>query len=142
MPYREKIAWLSLIAMTVSYGPYFTLVSIGVLPSRPLPDLRQLALFGATTVVQLIILATGHLILRFGSSRLDRTPPDERDLAITRRSVGSAYNLLLGGMILVGVVMPFNSGGWKIVNAALFMIVVSELFKYAIVVVSYRRHAS
>jgi len=141
MPYREKVAWLSLIAMAVTYGPYFTLVSMSILPTRPLPDFRQLALFGATTVVQLIILGTGHLILRTASSREDRTPPDERDLAITRRSVGSAYNLLLGGMILVGVIMPFTASGWKIVHAALFMIVASEFFKFSIMVFSYRRQA-
>ena len=141
MPYREKTAWLSLIAMLVTYGPYFTLVSMGVLPARPLPDFRQLALFGATTVVQLIILGTGHLILRLASSPEDRTPPDERDLAITHRSIVSAYNLLLGGMILVGVIMPFTTRGWEIVHAALFMIVSSEVLRYGVAVFSYRRQA-
>jgi hypothetical protein len=141
MPYREKSAWLYLIAMTVTYGPYFTLVSIGFLPSRPLPDLRQLALFGATTIIQLIILGAGHLILMSASSKEDRTPPDERDLAITRRSTTSAYNLLLGGMILVGVIMPFTSGGWAIVHAALFMIIAAEILRYTVMVFSYRRQA-
>lgn len=141
MPYREKVAWLSLIAMLVTYGPYFTLILMGVIPARPLPDLRQLALFGATTIVQLIILGTGHLLLAVVSPREDRTPPDERDLAITRRSVSSAYNLLLGGMIYVGVIMPFNSRGWVIVHAALFMIVASEVFRFSVMVFSYRRQA-
>jgi hypothetical protein len=141
MPYREKSAWLYLIAMTVTYGPYFTLVSIGFLPSRPLPDVRQLALFGATTIIQLIILGAGHLILMRASSKEDRTPPDERDLAITRRSTTSAYNLLLGGMILVGCIMPFRSTGWSIVHAALFMIIAAEILRYTVMVFSYRRQA-
>jgi hypothetical protein len=44
-------------------------------------------------------------------------------------------------MILVGYVMPFNSGGWTIINAALFMIVAAELVHYGMVVFSYRRQA-
>jgi len=45
-------------------------------------------------------------------------------------------------MILVGCVMPFNSGGWKIVNAALFMIVAAEVVHYGVAAVSYRRQAA
>jgi len=40
-----------------------------------------------------------------------RTPLDERDEVITRRSVSWAYYVLVGGMILVGCVMPFESSG-------------------------------
>ena len=141
MPYREKIAWLSLSALMVTYGPYFTLISMGVIPARPMPDFRQLAIFGATTTVQLIILGTGRLILKLVSSQEDRTPPDERDLAITRLSMVSAYNLLLGGMILVGVIMPFTNRGWDIVHTALFMIVAAEVLRFSVMVVSYRRQA-
>jgi hypothetical protein len=44
-------------------------------------------------------------------------------------------------MILVGCVMPFNASGWRIVNAALAMIVAAEVVHYATVVFSYRRYA-
>ena len=70
-----------------------------------------------------------------------RVPPDERDLAIVRRSISSAYYVLIGGMIVVGCVMPFNSGGWSIINAALLMIVAAELVHYGVVIASYRRQA-
>jgi hypothetical protein len=52
-----------------------------------------------------------------------------------------AYYALIAGMILVGVVMPFNSGGWTIINAALFMIILAEVVHYGTVVISYRRQA-
>ncbi len=70
-----------------------------------------------------------------------RTPPDERDRAITSRSITFAYYVLIAGMILVGCIMPFNSGGWRIINAALAMIVAAELVHYGVIVVSYRRQA-
>ena len=58
-----------------------------------------------------------------------------------RRATSTAYYVLMGGMILVGVVMPFTSTGWKIVNAALLMIVVAEIVHYGVIVSSYRRQA-
>jgi hypothetical protein len=60
-----------------------------------LPNLRQLGLY------------IGHLYLRHEAPQEARTPPDERDSAIMRRSISSAYYVLIVGMILVGCVMPF-----------------------------------
>jgi len=56
-----------------------------------------------------------------------------------RRSMSSAYYVLIAGMICVGCFMPFNSKGWAIVNAALFMIVAAEVVRLSVVAVSYRR---
>jgi hypothetical protein len=141
MPYREKIAWLSLLAMAVTFGPYFTMTAAGVLPNEPLPNLRQLGFFGVTAIAQMLILGVGHLYLRRRSAQDARMPLDERDQAIMRRSVNSAYYVLIAGMILVGCVMPFNSSGWSIVNAALLMIIAAEVVHYGVVVFSYRRQA-
>jgi hypothetical protein len=37
--------------------------------------------------------------------------------------------------------MPFNSSGWNIVNAALFMMIAAEMVHYGVVVFSYRGQA-
>jgi hypothetical protein len=141
MPYREKTAWLSLIAMAVAFGPYFAIV-VASSHSRPSEaSVRQLGLFAVAAIAQMAILGLGHLYLRRGSAEEARTPPDERDVAIMRRSISLAYYVLIGGMILVGCVMPFNSSGWAIINAALVMIVLAEVVHYGVVVVSYRRQA-
>jgi len=141
MPYREKTAWLSLLAMVVTFGPYFTIIATRALPSEPMPNLGQLRLFAVTAIVQMLILGVGHLYIRRGSKQEARIPPDERDEAIMRRSVSSAYYVLIAGMILVGCVMPFGSSGWSIINAAVFMIIAAELVHYGVVVFSYRRQA-
>jgi len=140
MPYREKIAWLSLLAMAVTFGPYFTMTATRAVPAEPMPNLHQLGLFAATAIAQMLILGIGHLYLR-RSTQDARMPLDERDQAIMRRSVSYAYYVLIAGMILVGCVMPFNSSGWSIVNAALFMIIAAEVVHYGVVVFSYRRQA-
>jgi hypothetical protein len=141
MPYRERTAWLALLAMIVTFGPYFTIVALHPVPSEPLPNLHQLSLFALTAIAQMLILGIGHLYLRRGFTQDARLPLDERDHAIMRLSMTYAYYVLIAGMILVGCVMPFQSGGWSIVNAALFMIVAAELVHYGVVVFSYRRQA-
>jgi hypothetical protein len=141
VPYKEKIAWLSLIAMAVTFGPYFLWVRLASHPAPSLPDLHQLSRFAITVSTQALILGIGHLYLRAKASDEVRLPPDERDRVIMHRSRTFAYYALLAGMCLVGVVMPFNSGGWTIINAALFMIIVAEVVHYGTVVVSYRRQA-
>jgi cytochrome b561 len=127
--------------MTVAFGPYFAIVGARSLPSEPLPSLRQLGLFAVAAIVQMLILGIGRLYFRRGSPQDAHVPPDERDLAIIRRSVSSAYYVLIVGMILVGCVMPFNSSGWSIINAAVVMIVAAEVVHYGVVVFSYRRQA-
>jgi hypothetical protein len=140
-PYREKTAWLSLIAMAVTFGPYFTIVAARSLPTEALPNLRQLGLFAVAAIVQVLILGVGHLYLGRVSPQEARTPPDERDRAIMRRSISAAYYVLIAGMILVGVVLPFTASGWPIINAALLTIVAAEVVHYGVVVLSYRRQA-
>ncbi len=139
MPYREKVAWLSLLAMAVVFIPYFTWTALNP-PTEALPNLGRMAAYAVTCGVWLAILGTGHLVLRRFAPDEARQPLDERDLAIRHRARNVAYGVLMAGMILVGCVMPFTDTGWKIVNAAVFMIVVAEAVHDATVIVGYRRH--
>ena len=141
MPYREKTAWLSLAAMVVAYGLYFTVVGSGFYHNEPMPGMRQLSFFAAVSIARLLVLGAGYLVLLTTTEKADRTPPDERDLAITRRSMSAAYYVLISGMIYVGCFMPFTTTGWTIVNSALFMIVAAEIVRTSIIAFSYRRQA-
>jgi cytochrome b561 len=143
MPYREKTAWLMLLAMTFTFGPYFAMVAAGAGPvaSEAAPNFRQLGLFAMTVFLELVILGIGHLYLRRESPDEARTPLDERDIAILHRSLSAAYYVLMAGMILVGCIMPFMDTGWNIVNPALFMIVVAEFVRYGVAVFRYRKQA-
>lgn len=140
MSYREKVAWLSLLAMAVTFGPYFTITALNP-PDATLPNFAQMKLLAITTITQVIILAIGHLVLRSRSPEEARAPLDERDLVIKQRSVSAAYYFLIGGMILVGCIMPFTDTGWRIVNSALFMIVLSLVLHDGLIVLAYRRQS-
>ena len=136
--HRERAAWLHLVAMGVSYGPYFTLMALRP-PTAPLPDLRTMGAFTVTVVVQVIVLGVGHAWLALARPEEARAEADERDRAVELRSMKIAYLVLITGMILVGVVMPFSSSGWKLINSAIGAIVIAEIAHYGFVVWSYRR---
>jgi hypothetical protein len=141
MPYREKTAWLSLFAMIVTFGPYFVYVAMDHRLPRPLPDLHELTYYAFITIAELLILGIGHLVLRLKSPEEARTPPDERDQEIKRRSLSSAYYVMIFGMIQVGCIMPFMNKGWTLVHASIFMIVAAEVTRLSVTVISYRRQA-
>jgi hypothetical protein len=140
MPYREKTAWLSLIAMAVTLIPYFTLIALDP-PKGTAHDFRWLALYAVAVIVQLAILGGGRLWLRLQSPDEAKAPLDERDNAIHRSSLSAAYNILIAGMIAVGCLMPFGSPAPMICVSAIFVIVVAEVVHHSLIVVGYRRQA-
>jgi cytochrome b561 len=139
LSHRERLAWLLLIAIIIPYALYFVLVALQPPETGLLPNLPQLGLLALTATAHVTIQMIGRIWMRSRSPEDARLPADERDQAIERRSTRVAYYILIGGMILVGVVMPFSNGGWKIVNTALFMIVLAEVFHQGVAVWSYRQ---
>ncbi len=138
MPYREKIAWLSLLSMLLVFIPYFTWTTMHP-PGPEIPNLRQMALYAFTSLSWAAILGIGHLLLRRSSPLEAKLPMDERDIAIAHKARGYAYGVLITGIILVGGVMPFTNGGWEIANTAFFMIVLAEGVFSAYIIHAYRR---
>ncbi|MBC9033625.1 hypothetical protein IAG41_14605 [Sphingomonas sp. JC676] len=139
MAYREKTAWLTLVAMLIAYGIYFALIGVASRLGEP-GLVEMLWWFGGITMVQLIVVILGSVLIAMQVGGEARIPADERDRAIARRGANTAYFVLMIGVILVGVVMPLeNLPAWRIVNAALLALVVAETVRYTIIVVSYRR---
>ena len=138
MPYREKVAWLSVLAMFLVFVPYFTWTEMHP-PTDPLPNFQQLRLYAFASIVWVILLGVGHFFLRRANENDARMALDERDLAIKYRARDYAYGVLMAGVIIVGCVMPFQSKGWEIVNTAIFMIVLAELVHDSAVIYFYRK---
>lgn len=141
MAFREKIAWLTLGSMLVAYTVYFSLLAIYFDPTLP-PGPRtvqMLGMFGGVTIIQAIFVAIVSAVLGIQARREGQYKPDERDRAISRRGASVGYFVLMVGMVLVGVVMPFGDPRWKITNAALLSLVIAEATRYTLIVASYRR---
>lgn len=139
MAYREKMGWLELAGMVTAYGAYF--IAVGMVDPAPGRDatLVYCGLFAAATVARLLILGIGWLILRAQMGAEARAKPDERDRAIARRGATVAYYVLLSLMLWVGVVKPLLASGWEVANSALAAIIIAEVVRQAVAVVSYRR---
>ena len=86
-----------------------------------------------------VAYVTGLLIIR-RQERGEGLLEDERDRAINARATRIAYFFLMGGIILVGMIMPFGSPPWEIVNTALLVTVLAETIQLVLVLVGYRRN--
>ncbi|HEY0026793.1 MAG TPA: DUF2178 domain-containing protein [Allosphingosinicella sp.] len=138
MAFREKIAWLTLATMLVAYSAYFGFVGPSVgFGERHLVDI--LWSFGLVAGVHATAMIVGAIAIAVTATREANAGADERDRAIDRRASNIAYYVLLLGMILVGVVMPFSEPPWKIVNTALAAVVAAEAIRHAVILLSYRR---
>jgi multisubunit Na+/H+ antiporter MnhG subunit len=136
MAFRERIEWLTLTAMVIAYGYYFTMV-VGY-PSGP-SLMETLWLFAKISIAHAIFVIIGSIFIAIKWRGEAQAKADERDRAISRRGAAIAYYFLMVGMILVGVIMPFTEQGAKLVNTALFALVIAEFARHAVVLLSYRR---
>ena len=134
----ETRSWLQLAAMGPPYLVYFTLQVVFSGWFDTLNIFLRLACFGATALTHAAISVVGLLMLKRGERREDMLA-DERDRAIEARATLFGYYALMTGMIVVGVMMPFGRSGWRIVNPALLAIVVAEMLRHALIVLSYRK---
>lgn len=138
MAFREKMAWLMLVTIVVAYGIYFGVVGPAVEFGR-IGMVDVIWSFGPVAVAHAVAVIVGSIAISVASTKEAQAPADERDRAIERRGTTVAYYVLIIGMILVAVVMPFSEPAWKIVNAGLAAIVLAEVVHYAVVLLSYRR---
>jgi hypothetical protein len=138
MPFREKTTWLTLATMVVAYGIYFSLIAASARHGAP-PLVEIVWTFGAVTICQVAVVIAGTILLAVTATKDARARADERDRAIARRAASVGYYVLLVGMILVGVVMPFSYAAWEIINSSLAAIVLAEVVRNAIILLSYRR---
>jgi uncharacterized BrkB/YihY/UPF0761 family membrane protein len=138
MAFREKIAWLTLATMLAASFVYFGIVGPAAgFGKRHLVDI--IWSFGLVTAAQATAMVVGAIALALTARREANAAADERDRAIGRGAANIAYYVLLVGVFLVGMVMPFSQPSWKIVNAALAVVVAAEVIRHAIILVGYRR---
>ena len=115
----EKRAWLALWSMCPVYCVYF---AIQIWWPALLPTfLDRIACLALVASVHAVGYVAGLAVIK-RRERDENLLDDERDRAIDGRATRTAYFVLLTGMIVVGMVMPFNNGGWKLVNTALLVL--------------------
>lgn len=131
----EKRAWLYLWSLCPVYSVYF---AIQLWYPALLPTMvERFACLAAAAAIHAVVYLAGLAIIKRGGH--DDSPAlDERDRAIDARATRWAYFVLLAGMIVAGMVMPFSKAGWELVNTALLFVVLSETVRVALVLTGYR----
>lgn len=132
----EKRAWLGLWSQCPPYFVYFLVLTLW--PDWATTFLQRIAFLAAVAGTHAIIYLGGWLLMKY-QERDEPLLQDERDRAIDGRATRSAYFVMLAGMIVVGVVMPFTDHGWALTNTALLVIVLSETVRGALTAMGYRR---
>ncbi len=136
MSFREKSAWIALMAYGLVFGGYFFTLWQGW-DTRYAAGLSVGLMVGA--VVMLIIIAAGLTILAaMLNPREANAPADERETLIDLKAERIAsYTLSVGVVCLIGALLM----GWNgilVANLLLASMVVSELVKAGWQIASFR----
>jgi hypothetical protein len=140
MSFREKSAWITLIALVV-LAIAFQLAVHSPWTLSPTPGGREFQVLIHSIVVFVTVEIVAYVVLRMHSPRDARTPKDERERLIEIRSRAVAYYVFtafaLGGTFVALHIVGSNQFGmgWLL----LWSFVASQIVNYALRIFYYRR---
>ena len=138
MSFREKTAWVTLIAILIVSGMYFLHMPS---PFEPHGTLHVVHAMGASVAAYLLIEVVAWLVLRWRHPGDARIPKDEREKLIDLKAIRVAYYALaLGSLFSIFVTLHLAGAGPVAVGMAVFMaFVLSQVVKHVARIVYYRR---
>jgi len=140
MSFREKSAWISLLAYLGIYGFYFMNVA-AALTRGDTEGTQFLGLFGQSVVLFVIVIIVGTVIAAVTAPKDAQAPEDEREKLITlKANSASGYVLATGVVLTIGVIF-YGVKDFLVINLLFFALVLSEVFKIVTQIVLYRRGA-
>ena len=137
MSFREKSAWITLIAILIVAAGYMTHGMFWGLnpPANP----RWLEALIGVTVIFVAIEIVGHVVLAVRYPKDARTPKDERERLIDLRAERvAAYVYVVGSLIAISTV-HLGANRIAIVNAVLLAFILAEIVNYSARIVFHRR---
>jgi hypothetical protein len=138
MSFRQKTALVSLIALLIMYGWYFTEVIGQRVSGAHVGMIAGMHMFVAAIVGVVIIQVVGTVgIIVFSGER--QQPMDERERTISARSQMYAYWVLVIGALLVPLSMHAGAHSHDMGNLAVAAVVVAEITRYASYLLLHRR---
>ena len=138
MAFREKIAWVAFLSTLLIWGAFFAVLLI--LPH----DARGLAMLGpfiAATLAQAAVMIAAAVIWAIRSPGEANAPADERDRAVGQRATGTAYLVLILGVVAVIVWLHFGLHGSDTILALAGAFILAEAVRFGATALGYRRGA-
>lgn len=137
MPFREKTAWVSLLATCGVWGVYFW---------RLWPDLQDRSLqpgsvglfIGAVAILTLIQIIVA-IALALASGKAADAPMDERERLIDLKGSRAGFYALNAACFCASALWLIGASPLVMANAILAAMVVGEVIRSGFVIVGYRR---
>lgn len=136
MPFKEKIAWISVVTTVLVWGGYF---GFGLATGWQLHGMVYVMGFVGAVIVQTILVVVASIVTAAFAPRDASAGSDERDRDIARRSYAFAYPVLLTLVLCVAASMHFGVSKIGMAYGIMGAIVVAEIVHYAAQIAGYRR---
>ena len=135
---RERTAWAWLICLLIAPSIYFAGLNHSDWVAGN-DELSRLAALSMPLIVMAFV-ALGVRALNIVKARQNgQELLDERDQLIEMKSTSMSYHVLMAGMIVVGMMMPFSATRWELVDTSFFFIVMAEVVHSCITIYGYRK---
>lgn len=138
MSFREKISWLTLIAIALVFIPYFASVLLYDGQRNTLPMFSLGALVMAVVALTVVMSVVG-IVTAIRNPDEANAPADERDRSVSRRASSIAYAVLLPAVLIAAGSAHLHWGTTFLLNAILGAVVLAEIVRCSLEVIGYRR---
>ncbi len=138
MSFREKGAWISLLAYLGIYGFYFAKVG-SALTQGNTEGAPFLGLFVQSVVLFVLVTIIFTVVIAVLSPRDAQTPQDEREKLIALKANSASGYVLAAGVVLTIGVIFYGVKDFVTINLLFFALVLSEVFRIAMQIALYRR---
>ena len=138
MSYREKAAWIALLATGLVYGGYFWKV-MPVLAAGPGTRLHYGYLLFSTILAVVILQVIPLVGFAIASPTEAKAPADEREKLFALRATRAAYYVLVAGALFVSVEGMFmDASPALLANLSLLAVVTASLAQHLTEIGCYR----
>jgi len=138
MPFREKIAWISVTTTILVWGAYFGFL---LTAGRQMPVPAQFLGFVGAVIVQTILVVGASIVTAVLAPKDASAASDERDKAVSSRAYALAYPVLLSLVVCVAASVHLGVGAKDMTYEIMAAIVIAEIVHYGAQIVGYRRGA-
>lgn len=137
MPFREKIAWISVATTALVWGIFFGALLLRPWAGSP-PTHGFFGTFILAVIVQAALMIAASIVTAVAAPSEASAARDERDRAVARRSTALAYPVLVTGVLFAAATLHLGNGAVGMAYAIMGAIVVAELVHYGAQIAGYR----
>ncbi|MES2096329.1 MAG: hypothetical protein V4459_06190 [Pseudomonadota bacterium] len=136
MPFKEKIAWISVLTTILVWGGYFGFMAA---TGGRMHGAVYMAGFVGAVIVQTILVVIASIVTAVLAPKDASAGTDERDKEISRRAYALAYPVLLTLIVCVAASMHFGMTPHDMAYEIMGAIVIAEIVHYGAQIAGYRK---